>query len=390
MQWTDKYFPKTTSEIQGQNKAIELTRELLNKKKPILFYGPVGTGKTCTAHALANELGKEIFEVNASDVRNKEQIESIVGSAMLQQSLISFGKGKIILLDEIDGLSGVKDRGGIQALEKLLPKSKYPVILTANDPYDKKFANLRKKTEMVEFHTLAYTSIFVKLKDICEKENIVYEEELLRDLSRRAGGDMRAAITDLQLCTTTGTLNLDVISERNRTENMLQALMKVFKTTNADIARNAFIDVNEDTNQQMLWVEENLPREYEGEDLARGFEALSMADVFTGRIRRWQHWRFLVYVNHYLTANVALAKKEKYKKFVTYKPTSRILKLWMANMKYNKRKDIAAKIAEKCHTSKKRAIKEILPYVQKIIQQGKMDLIKYFDFNTDEVMWLKK
>ena len=36
-----------------------------------------GCGKTTTAHALAKELNLEIIEVNASDARNKDQIEEI-------------------------------------------------------------------------------------------------------------------------------------------------------------------------------------------------------------------------------------------------------------------------------------------------------------------------
>jgi len=393
MQWTDKYMPKTPAEVEGQDAAVEALQTFVTsfkKGKAAILYGPVGSGKTSAAYAVANELGKEIFEVNASDVRNKDQIEEVVGSALRQQSLISFGKGKIILLDEIDGLSGMKDKGGVQAVEKLIPISQYPIIVTANDPYNKKFSGLRKKSEMIEFHPLAYTSILVKLKQIASKEGIDCEEEVLRDLARRAGGDMRAAITDLQLCTTDGKVDLDLLSGRDKTENMLQALMKVFKTTQADIAKSAFDNVNEDIDQRMLWLEENIPREYEGEDIFNAFNALSKAAVFKGRIRRGQYWRFLVYVNHYQSTGVALAKKEKYKKIVTYKPSGRILKLWIANMKYMKRKAIAEKVADKCHTSTKRAIKDIVPFVQQMIAQGNDDLISYFSLSTDEVAWMKK
>lgn len=41
-----------------------------------------------------------------------------------------------------------------------------------------------------------------------------------------------------------------------------------------------------------LWIEENIPYEYKGEELARAYDALSIADVFRGRIHRQQHWRF--------------------------------------------------------------------------------------------------
>src|SRR3989344_8935631 len=105
---THKYIPKTTKEIFGQEDVIkQLNNFIINfkkqKKKAALIYGSSGTGKTSSVYAIANELGYEVIEVNASDMRNAEQINTKVGNAIKQQSL--FSKGKIILVDEIDGLS---------------------------------------------------------------------------------------------------------------------------------------------------------------------------------------------------------------------------------------------------------------------------------------------
>ena len=85
----------------------------------------------------------------------------------------------------------------------------------------------------------------------------------------------------------------------------------------------AEIPVKEDLDESFLWLEENLPKEYEGKDLERAFDCLSRADVFKGRIRRWQHWRFLVYINDLMTAGIALSKDEKYKKVISYTPQKR-------------------------------------------------------------------
>ena len=56
-----------------------------------MIYGPSGTGKTCSVYAIANELGHEVVEVNASDMRNAEQINQKVGNAINQQSLFAVG-----------------------------------------------------------------------------------------------------------------------------------------------------------------------------------------------------------------------------------------------------------------------------------------------------------
>ena len=60
---------------------------------------------------------------------------------------------------------------------------------------------------------------------------------------------------------------------------------------------------------------------------------------------------------------IAAAKEEKYNRLVEYKPTGRILKLWWANQRLAKKKEIAGKIAEKTHSSKKSIIKNTMPYI---------------------------
>ena len=399
--WTRKYQPKNASEIRGHDKALlELKNFILNfknqKKKATLIYGSSGVGKTCSAYAIANDLNYEVFELNASDFRNKNSIETTVGPAIMQRSL--FSNNKIILIDEIDGLSGRNDRGGASALAKLIDRSIFPIIMTATNPYDKKLNSIRKKSELIHFHTLNYLSVFSVLKKICTKEKIKFDEDALKSLARHNAGDLRSAINDLQTLTHENKElkedDLNELSDRNRTENMLSALMKVFKTTDINIAIRAFENVEEDIGKQFLWIDQNLPEEYQKpEDLARAYDCLSRADVFNGRIRRWQHWRFLVYVNALISAGVAVAKDEKYKSFTSYKPTTRIIKLWRANMKYQKRKSIASKIADKTHTSSKRALQDTLPYLTVIFKKNKKiagQIAQEFELDKDEVEWLRK
>ena len=396
---THRHAPKATEEVIGQDGNISKLREFIvnfkkQKKKSALIYGPSGTGKTCSVYAVANELGLEVIEVNASDFRNAEQINLKVGNAIKQQSL--FAKGKLILVDEIDGLSGREDRGGVQAIAKLIGDSSYPIILTATNPFDNKFSSLRSKSNRMEFKQLDYLSIFHILKRICGNEKIKYEENVLKALSRRAGGDARAAINDLQaLAHDKKELtkeSLQELSERNKTENIMMALNKIFKTTDLKIAISALDNVEEDLNEQLLWIDENLPKEYTNpKELAKAYEMLSKADVFNRRIRRWQHYRFLVYINALITAGIAAAKEEKYNRLVEYKPTGRILKLWWANQRLVKKKEIAGKIAEKTHSSKKEILKSTMPYLPIMFRNREMrsSIIKDLDLNEEEVEWLK-
>ena len=400
-----KYIPRATEEIYGQDESISKLKSFTanfarEKKNSALIYGPSGVGKTCSVYAIANELGYEVIEVNASDFRNAEQISIKVGNAVKQQSL--FARGKIILVDEVDGLSGHEDRGGIQAITKLVQDSTFPIIMTATNPFDNKFSSLRSKSNLIEFRQLDYLSVFRILKNICGKENIKFEEEVLKALSRRCGGDARAAINDLQALTQNNKElskeSLEELADRNKTDSIMTALNRIFRTTDLKIAISAFDNVEEDLNEQLLWIDENLPKEYTNpEELAKAYDMLSKADVFSRRIRRWQHYRFLVYINALITAGIASAKSPRQKdfqadgKFVSYKPTGRILKIWWANQRNAKKKDIAGKIAEKTHSSKKEILKSTMPYLPLMFRNREMKnhITNELDLSDEEAEWLK-
>ncbi|MBS3128914.1 replication factor C large subunit [Candidatus Woesearchaeota archaeon] len=398
--WIIKYEPKTTEDIAGQEDAllsldIFIKNYKTQKKKAAFLYGPSGCGKTILAKVLAKKHNLELIEVNASDYRTKDQIQEKVGNAIKQQSL--FSTGKLILIDEIDGLSGVKDRGALTALADLMSTSSFPILCTAFDPYDQKFSGFRGKTQLIACKELSHTDIAKVLETLCKKENISYEDLALKGLARRSGGDLRAAINDLQGLAMQGTIttkHLEDLDARYHIESMPQALIKVFKNKDPHIALQAFEYVQEDIDQQFLWIDENLPQEYQGKALAEAYTSLSRADVFRGRISRWQHWHFLTSINALITAGVAAAKEEKPKSFTPYKPTMRLLKIWQANMKYQKRKAIAKKIAEYTHCSPYDALQSTLPFFTAIFKnynpEQKKKMMELLDFDEDEKNWLEQ
>ena len=385
-----------SSEIPQKN--IVLLKKFLmdnkRKKRAALIYGPTGSCKTSSVYALANELNWEVLEINASDCRNKEQLNNIAGNAIKQKSL--FYAGKIILVDEVDGIAGNADRGGATELVELISEAKVPIVMTANDPWDKKFSSLRTKSLMIEFEAIESSQIADVLKIICDKNETKYQEEVLKSLARRAGGDLRAAINDLQSLTVNKEIkkeSLEFLEGRNRKENIINALFKVLKGTDINVAVGAFNDLDENIDEIFLWLEENIPREYKKPDeIARAYEMLSIADVFRGRIRRQQHWRFLVYISNMLSAGVASAKNEKPKGLVEYQQTTRILKIWKANMTNQKRKNIVHKIAEKTHCSARKTLQSTFPYLKMAIQKGKYSekLAQELKLEEEEIEWIKK
>jgi len=106
--WIIKYRPKTLSEYVDQDEAksklVEWIKRFPNvENKAVLLYGPPGVGKTTLVECIARDLGYELLEMNASDFRRMQDIERIAISASDKGGL--FGKRRLILLDEVDGIN---------------------------------------------------------------------------------------------------------------------------------------------------------------------------------------------------------------------------------------------------------------------------------------------
>ena len=380
----DKYRPSSLKEIIGHDAQL---RELVNyvkNKKPVIIYGKAGNGKTASIYALAKDLSYEIFEFNSSEVRNKENVEKTIGSSLNQRSL--FSKSKIILIDEIDNFSGAKDRGGVQALAKLITNSAFPIVMTSNDPYDKKLSDLRKKCQLINFEELKEDDVVRYLENLCKKEKIKFENGVLNELARINKNDLRGCINDLQILISKNNLKLediDLLGKREKEDDILNSLKVLFKGKNPEEVLNVFENVNLDLDECFLWIEENLPLEYKGDKLSKALDYLSKAKVFDGRIRRWQYWRFLIYVNALMTLGINSLKNEN--DAVNYKRSMRPLKIWQANIRNAKKKGVAEKIADKTHTSVKQVLKNF-EYYKGFIDNG---VSEELELNDEEVDWLK-
>jgi len=389
--WCEKYRAVYFTDIKGQEEGIIKIKQFIQqfpKTKAIILQGPVGTGKTSLIHALANEMNLEILELNASDLRNREQLGKILKPATEQRSLIK--SGKVILVDEVDGVTAT-DRGGLSELIRLINTTKFPIFITANDIWQSKFKDLRRKSELIQLKEVDYRIIFSIIEAIAKKENSKLNYEHIKAIAIKSKGDVRAAINDLQIAAREaeqgGEISILSMSERDKEQDIFNALKQVFKTpTNLETLR-IFDNVNMPIEKIALWLEKNIPEEYSGEELAKAYEALSKADIFKGRIYKQQYWRFLVYQNILLSAGISSAKKQVNLGFTKYNKPDRILKIWISNRKNEQKKTIAQKYAKFSHCSKRRALHEFhfLKYILKSpTAQKKLRL------NEQEVEYINK
>jgi replication factor C large subunit len=390
MLWPDKYAPKSLKEVKGNDLAISKLKDFIinfkkKKKKSVVLVGPTGTGKTCCIYAFAKEEGYEVLELNASDERNKGKVEEFMDKVLNQQSLSM--KPKMVLIEEIDGLSGSKDRGGAQSLSKIIERTNFPIIMTANDISLEKLSFLIKKAEIIEFKELNFNEIVERLNEISREEGLEADDFTLKSIASRSGGDLRAAIIDLQTLAVGQHLekeSLELIGDRKREQELNNILRLIFKSKNINLIDKNVEDV--DLDDLCAWLSENVVLEYDIGGIRKAFDFLSKSDIFKGRIIRWQYWRFLVY-QKLLISSVALAKERKSDKIIDYKRPKKGLYIWQANMKNIKKKSISLKLAKYCKVSNKKAFKDVFPQVSYLIKDPKIQ--ESLELSDEEVGWIE-
>jgi len=401
--WPEKYFPKEISDIVGNPTAVKKIYDFVKnwkkqKIKALLLTGRPGVGKTSTVYVVARILDHEVVEVNASDVRNKDNILRIIGRSSLDNTL--FSKGRILLLDEVDGLAGNQDRGGVSAIKTVLKSTKFPIIMTCNDLYDKKIASLRndKLVTVVKFRPIKKDSVIKVLTNICKKEGIEAEYEAIMKIAENSGGDLRSAIMDLQsLADGKNALTYeDVISvnqSRNREEMLFNALKQMFLERDPQKIRNVISNTDVDWNLLLQWVNEQIPHHMkEMKELVDAYQFLARADIFYGRIQNRMEsevWSLLPYVIEDMSIGVSLSRTETPFRNVQYFRNNP--NFYFANLgKFRRGPLVNAcyKIREKTGKSIERVISEDLPFLSIILKNDKKkgeEIINAFGFDKPDI-----
>ncbi len=379
--WTVKYRPRTLSEVVGNEKAkatlVQWARAWkegrIPEKRAAFLYGPPGTGKTVTVQALANDLGFELIETNASDFRTEAQIMRIAAPASASFTLT--GKPRMLLFDELDGITGTADTGGLAAITKLVSTTRCPIVLIANNPWDPRFRALREKCLMVEFKRVSARDIMRHLQRICEREGIQADREALAFIAKRADGDVRSAVMDLQ-AVAEGRKRLTLkdvewLGVRDRKKEIFRVLGNIFHADSCSRAMAAAREADVDLDMLFEWIYENVPRAYKDpRALAKAMEALALADLYRGRIIRTQDWSLGRYVTTFMTAGVAMAKEGEKLGFVKFSFPTRIRYLSAGKTERELRMAIAQAIKRRCHVSTKEAMEKVIPYLRIIFQNN--------------------
>ena len=296
--WSERYRPRRLEEMVGNEEARDRLLAWLRRwkrgEKAALLVGPPGTGKTTTVHLLAEKLGLQLVELNASDTRTKDRLSRRMGELVGSANL--FGSGSLIFLDEVDGLAGRADYGAIDYIRDAVRKSTNPVVMAANDPDSDEVKKLATVTRRIEFVRPAPEDVERHLSKIARKEGAAVGPAALSSIVDAANGDIRAAVNFLQA------------GGPGRKDEELTRAQSVDRFFAAHDEKSALAAIRAYPGQPREKLRDLLVAVVRARILeerrANALAALSKADLLLGRIMRGKDWRLLRYLDQMLVADV--------------------------------------------------------------------------------------
>lgn len=237
--WVEKYRPSYIEDlILPQRELDSVNKWIIDGKIPniLLTSQNPGTGKTSLAHIIINALEADALWLNASKESGVDVVRNQIDEFSSFASM--FGAPKVIILDEVDGLSHKAQEAVRGVIEEFTNVS---YILTANHKHKihEAIQNRMIKFDLDDIFRANIKEIGNKLmnrfKFILENENIEHDVKDIQKIITSSYPSIRGMIQDLQKYSSSGKLIIDarMINEKNN----IQELVQQFKLKNFNKAR---------------------------------------------------------------------------------------------------------------------------------------------------------
>ncbi|MGH9985081.1 MAG: AAA family ATPase [Nitrososphaeraceae archaeon] len=316
MMWTEKYRPHRLDDFIGNLEArshiIKWLTTWVNGKKPLLIIGPPGVGKTSFVHILSTDYDFDLIEMNASDSRTRDMLESIVIPVLNNTSI--YGKQMLLFLDEVDGIYRRQDTGGMEFLSKILKEPTIPIVLASNSR-NQRIKELTKNCRVIEFHPIPLELSEKLLDQILSKEGIglsVSEKDLIL---KRSHGDMRSLLNHAQSAHAQYMTDKERVSETDIgpaieaffVEGSIENAKDILVRSDSRYVDPRFGISPEDRRRDILYAlftSVVSSRTLDMDTRADLLEILSSIDIWVGRIFQTRNWRLLRYLDEMLVNRI--------------------------------------------------------------------------------------
>ena len=366
--WSEKYRPQCMTELVGNEDSRKLFVEWFQKwrkgTKPLLIVGPPGTGKTTLANLASRDFGYDMIGLNASDVRNKKNIQEILEPILGNQTVLG---EPMIFIDEVDGIHGRSDYGGVEALINILKEATIPIILAANYDKSDKMKKIKKAVTTIYTRPLSPRLLRLYLNMILEKESVKINPGNLIKLISESNGDIRSLINSAQALVTGFEPLMEKSFESLDVEDGINAFYKAKSINEARVVLYSMrIDPREKIN---AFYSSIISSGASNLELDASLQIISDADILFGRILKTQEWRLLRYLDAIL---LNLYKKDSVVRYSRYNLSWPVLN--RIRWDGSKLKSIASNLSKKLHISSSTFATFYLPYILFCMKNDSLEL----------------
>jgi replication factor C large subunit len=298
------------------------------------------------------------------------------------------------------------DRGGLAAIARLVRSTLQPLVLTVNDDrvltrYSPIF---RTAVARIRFYRLRDRELAPRLEEIARTEGLDLAAGAIEAIVRRAHGDARAALNDLDAISPVppGPLQLSLLGSRDTAADFAEFTEEVLST--ARYYRSVEVrDRLDSTPDDLLpWIEENLPHfAPDAPHRAAAFDRLAAADRSLTRARRFRVWGLWSYASELLTGGVGLeirdapvpiAGRAQFPRFLGDMGRSRFVRAV--------RESVVRKSGARLHLSRAKSRETVLPFLESVfggvrghrnaaaLEGVARSIARELDLSADEVGYL--